>query len=181
MKIKLCFTLALLAVFATSKAQDLPFDLHFEFQAYPAGLIPGLRAEQGFGGKNAAHLRLGLNLMDHRDLGKHDDETGTGWGFTLGYKRYFREGYRGPFVGARSDVWFNEMDWMDNDGPRTGTTKITVLQPTAETGWLLPLGEKFHFTPSVAFGYEVNVKTEGEPTGEGAIFLLGISLGYRFL
>jgi hypothetical protein len=54
-----------------------------------------------------------------------------------------------------------------------------VLQPTLEAGWGFVVGEKIVFTPTVAFGFEINVKTEGEPTGEGAIVLLGINLAYR--
>lgn len=180
MKIKHGFTIFLLCWAYLAQAQAPVFDLGLELQAYPTGLLPGLRAERGFGGKQAVHLRIGANLVDHRDLGKHDDETGSGLGFSLGYKRYFREGYQGPFAGARSDVWFNEIDWVNLDAPSTGTTKITVLQPTAELGWLFALGKKLYLAPSLAFGFEINVKTEGEPTGEGAIFLLGFHGGYRF-
>ena len=38
------------------QAQDRVFDLGFEFQAYPTGLIPGLRLESGFGEQHAVHL-----------------------------------------------------------------------------------------------------------------------------
>lgn len=167
----------------TLGAQSGPFDVTFEFQAYPTGLIPGIRFEKGFAEKNAISLRLGYQFIDHRDLGKNDDEWGNGYGFTVGYKRYFKENFRGLFAGIKNDVWWNEMEWKMN--PETpdefsGVTDITVIQPTAEAGYLFEFGEGWICSPTVAFGYEVNVKTEGRPTGEGAIFLLGFNLGRRF-
>lgn len=179
MKLKIGFALILLFISLFCPAQSGPLDVTFEFQAYPTGLIPGIRLEKGFGEKNAAHLRLGYQIIDHRDLGKHDDETGSGWGFTLGYQRFFKEGFKGIFVGARSDLWFNKIDWAMNDGT-SGKSDIVVVQPTAQAGWLFLFGEKWLLSPTLAFGYEFNVKTEGEPTGEGAIVLLGLNFGHRF-
>lgn len=156
-------------------------DLTFEFQAYPTGLIPGLRIEKHFKEKYAVHLRLGYNWIRHRDLGKHKDERGQGYGFTLGYKRYFKEAYKGFFLGARNDFWFNEIDWWDldeNDDRKVGLTKITVVQPTLEAGFAMQKNQLV-FTPTIAFGFEFNVKTEGEPTGEGPVLLLGFNFGYR--
>lgn len=176
---------AILFCFAcTGFAQTGPFDVNFEFQAYPAGLIPGLRLEKGFAQKNAASLRLGYQFIDHQDFGKHDDETGSGYGFTLGYKRYLKENFVGWFAGLRNDFWWNEIDWEDAvlgpAGLRIGTTDIFVVQPTVEAGYAFALGQNWVFSPALAFGFEVNVKTEGEPTGEGAIFLLGLNFGRRF-
>ncbi len=156
-------------------------DITFEFQAYPTGLIPGLRIEKNFKEKYAAHLRIGYNWVRHRDLGEHKDERGDGYGFTLGYKRFFKEDYQGFFLGARNDFWWNEISWEDTDEqgtPTSGQTKITVVQPTLEAGFALLKGN-FLFTPTAAFGFEFNVKTEGEATGEGPILLLGFNLGLR--
>lgn len=164
-------------------AQSSVFDLDFEFQAYPTGLIPGLKLERGFSDHHAVSLRLGYQIIDHRDLGVQDNEEGNGYGFTLGYKYYFKPNFRGLSLGVRNDIWFNEIDWMDNIGSAvelTGTTKVTVVQPTAEATYLIPVGSSWVFAPSLAFGYEINVKTEGEPVGEGAILLLGINFGKRF-
>ena len=163
-------------------SQNNPLDICFEFQAYPTGLIPGVRIEKGFDEKNAVHLRLGYQFIDHRDLGKHSDETGSGYGFTVGYKRYFKDDFNGFFAGIRNDIWFNEIDWEDADVQNTesGTSEIIVLQPTAEAGYLFNLGGNWILAPTLAFGYEVNVKTKGEPTGEGAILLVGVNFGKRF-
>ena len=168
-----------------ASAQSSIFDLNFEFQAYPTGLIPGLRLEKGFADQHAVHLRLGYNWIRHRDLGEHSDERGDGYGFTLGYKYYFREGFQGWQLGLRNDIWFNTLDWEDYDIEGmlfdSGTTKITVVQPTAEAGYTFLLGDGgWTFTPTAAFGFEINVKTEGADVGQGAILLLGIKIGPRF-
>jgi hypothetical protein len=175
--------IALLMLFLFPSFQaNAQTDISFEFQAYPTGLIPGLRVEKGFGDKNAVHLRLGANLFDHRDLGVQDEEKGNGFGFSIGYKRYLKNDHQGWSLGIKNDIWFNSVDWVDNivgDISQTGTTKIVVVQPTVELGYLVEFGNNWVFTPAIAFGYEVNVKTEGAPTGEGPILLLGLSIGKR--
>jgi len=159
-------------------------DLGLEIQAYPTGVLSGVRADFGFGERQALHVRLGYNLVRHRDLGEHEDERGGGFGFSLGYKRYFSADFRRWFLGLRSDLWFNDVDWKDNIGMLnevSGNTKITVLQPTLEGGFAFEFGEgQWFFTPSLAFGYEINVKTEGAEVGQGAILLAGFSIGRRF-
>ena len=180
MKIKLAFTLGLLLFTLIGSGQNSILDVNFEFQAYPTGLIPGVRLEKSFAEKNAVHLRLGYQMIDHGDQGKHDDETGSGYGFTLGYKRYLKDGFKGLHLGIRSDVWFNTIDWVSIEEPAAGTTEIVVLQPTAEAGWLFNLGKNFILAPTLAFGFEINVKTKDQPTGEGTILLLGLQAGYRF-
>ena len=157
------------------------FDLGVEFQAYPTGILPGVRAELGFAEKNSVHLRVGANNFNHRDLGVQDAESGGGLGFTLGYKRYLKTGFTGWYGGVRSDVWFNEVNWANFNPDSFGTTDIVVIQPTAEIGHHWLIGKRGLFvTPALAFGFEINVKTEGEPTGEGAIILLGVTIGKRF-
>ena len=175
----------LMALAGTCPGQSGPFDLNFEFQAYPTGLIPGLRLEKGFAEKNAVSLRLGYQIIDHRDLAEHDDETGNGFGFSLGYKRYLskKENYQGLFAGIRNDFWWNEIDWVTHvilENDITGTTDITVVQPTAELGYQWVSESGWALAPSIAFGMEINVKTEGEATGQGGILLLGVLLGKRF-
>lgn len=157
----------------------------FEFQAYPTGLIPGVRADYFFGARHSLSARAGYNWVRHGDQGVQDNEWGDGFGGSLGYRYFFRVGWTNWFLGARSDVWANRMHWEDKDanGQVTGSglSKIVVVQPTAEGGYLFPLGKNGWFiAPSVAFGVEINVKTTGADVGEGAIFLLGFSVG-KFL
>ncbi|MEZ5038940.1 MAG: DUF3575 domain-containing protein [Saprospiraceae bacterium] len=167
----------------TLSSQNQVFDFGIEFQAYPTGLIPGLRLEKGFAEQHAVHLRLGYNWLRHQGYGVHEDERGGGLGFTLGYKYYFKEGFERWFLGVKNDIWWNEVDWKDQLGTAneiSGTSNITVVQPTLEAGFTLMAGENWTFSPSLAFGYEVNVKTKGAPTGEGPIVLLGFTFGKRW-
>lgn len=153
----------------------------FEFQAYPTGLIPGLGADLKLDEASFFHVRLGANIFDHRDLGVQETEEGSGFGFSLGYRRFFSPENPRWRWGLKSDLWLNEVDWTNsaNSGsPSSGTTDITVLQPTAELAYVFDLGG-FVLAPNIAFGFEWNIKTEGEPTGEGAILLLGIQLGKK--
>ncbi|TNE58008.1 MAG: DUF3575 domain-containing protein, partial [Bacteroidetes bacterium] len=154
-------------------------------QAYPTGLIPGAHAEYLFQQHHCLQTRAGYNLVRHRDLGVQDDERGDGWGGTLGYRYYFREGWSGWFLGARNDIWRNRIDWLDKDDNGTtidnGTSKIIVVQPTAEAGYRFLLGDSGWFiSPSAAYGIEINVQTNGKDVGEGTIMLIGISAGKRF-
>ncbi len=158
-------------------------DVTLELQAYPTGIIPGVRIERGFSGQHAVHLRLGYQFIDHRDLGVQDDEKGQGLGFSLGYKRYFRPEFRGWFLGAKSDIWWNQIDWTQRPGTITevkGTADIVVLQPTLEGGYNFLLGNNWVLSPSVAFGWELNVVTNGREVGQGSIILAGILIGKRF-
>ncbi|NNC95651.1 MAG: hypothetical protein HKN92_08820 [Chitinophagales bacterium] len=186
-------------VFSQEK-ETPPFDLGFEVQAYPTGIILGTRFEKGITLKDAIHIRIGYNLINHRDLGEHDEEKGGGAGLTIGYRHYFKPAMHGFLIGARSDFWFSSIDWKDETdlGEVSGTTEITVIQPTLEIGYTFLLSNDYWvITPSLAFGYEINVKSDppssysdievadwnsnnGENVGEGAIILLGISACYRF-
>lgn len=178
--------LAFLGKGQSLKAQDSPsalFDLTLEWQTYPAGTIPGLRAEWSIGAKSGVHLRAGYNIVRHRDLGIKDDERGGGFGFSLGYRRFLREGHRGWHGGLRCDLWFNSVEWTDKiDQPDEikGTTEVTVLQPTAEVGYLFSLKNGWIFTPSIALGAEINIVVDGQEVGEGAILLIGLQFGKRF-
>jgi len=159
------------------------FDINLELQVYPTGLLPGIRLEKGFKEKNAVSLRLGYNVVDHRDLGVKDKEEGGGFGFSFGYKRYLKTDFEKLFFGIRNDVWFNEIEWIDNIetvAEETGTADIIVVQPTVEAGYLWAFRKDWIFAPTISLGYEINVKETGGDVGEGAIFLIGVNLGKRF-
>ena len=157
--------------------------LSLELQAYPTGFISGITYEHYLGSSSSLSFRLGANPFDHRDLGVHDGEEGRGFGGSIGYKKYLRTDRMKWFWSIRSDVWKNEVDWFDIEASNdriTGTTSILVLQPTVSLGYSLITLQHIYISPSLSFGYEWNVKTEGQPTGEGSIILLGISIGKRF-
>jgi hypothetical protein len=152
-----------------------------EAQAYPTGQIFGLTFEKILSQKDALHLRLGYNRVRHGDAGVHDEETGGGFGFTLGYRRYFSNTPTTWHLGFRNDCWFNTIDWKDfkNSSIQSGTSKILVIQPILEGGYLFSFKNNWILDLSLAFGVEINAKTKGEPTGEGLILLGGVTFGKR--
>lgn len=160
----------------------------FEVQAYPAGIVPGLRFDIPITSSSVFTSRAGYNFTDRRDWGEHDNEEGRGPGFSLGFirKNIFTDNLN---LHIRSDLWFMEIDWEDERccgrPPCTspivsGSTSITILQPTIGLDYNFEFSPNALLRPSVSFGYEINVKTEGEDVGEGAILLLGLNLGYQF-
>lgn len=162
-----------------SLAQVAPYSIGVEAQVYPTGYLLGFRGELAISDRDAIDIRLGTNIFDHRELGVQDEETGHGFGFTIGYRKYFSDQKLRWFGGIRNDFWWNSVDWV-NSNNEVGMTDIFVLQPTAIAGFVFQLNDRFNFTPTVAFGFEVNASTDGEPTGEGAIILGGINFDYRF-
>jgi hypothetical protein len=181
---KTIFNLTILLIFPSifCFAQKRVMDIGLEFQAYPTGLIPGIRFEKSFTKRDLYIARLGFQLIDHGSSGEHDNEKGYGWGGTVGYKHYFGKFFRGVNLGIKTDVWRNSIDWESRTDGRIvkGNTSIRVVQPTIELGWAFLLGEDLVVTPNAAFGFEINVRTIGEPTGEGPVMLAGLTAVYRF-
>ena len=150
-----------------------------ETQVYPTGIIPGLRVEKQINDRSALNFRLGYQWIRHRDLGVHEDERGNGYGFSLGYRTRFSENKKGFSLIVRTDIWWNDIDWKDNiDAPEevSGNTDIVVLQPTLVLEDVFTLSPSLLLIPSIGVGYEWNARTKGEPTGQGAILLIGVSL-----
>ena len=105
---------------------------------------------------------------------------------------------KGIFFGAQSDLWLLNIDYentfeedrrncsspgscLDPYIPFTnsGTTQIIVFQPTGIVGYRFsPRASHLSLAVMIALGAEVNVYSDGRPVGEGAIFLIGLSLGY---
>lgn len=182
-KLSVCILLAAVGYGTQLFGQDGSGNFRFgpEVQAYPAGVIPGLRFSYNLSGTSDINVRLGLNIADREDNGEHDNEEGEGPGFSVGWRKYQAENQSKWFLGLRADVWFLEIDWEDTlDRIAAGTTDITVFQPTIEAGYRFGSGNGWSLTPTLAFGYEINVETDGEDVGEGAILLGGISFTYRF-
>ena len=157
-------------------------DIGIELQQYPTGFLYGIKTELGFKTHHAITVRLGYNSLDHQDFGIHDSEIGGGFGGTIGYRYYFNPSNYKLFLGLRSDLWFNQLDWEDleNGITTSGKTSVTVLQPTAIIGYNFMLKEHFIISPTLGFGAEINIITDGAPVGQGAIFLWGFNALYRF-
>lgn len=157
------------------RAQSLGFDL----QVYPAGTIFNVKSAWAVSPKSELIGKLGYNIAQRENFGKHDSEEGNGPGFTFAYKRYLRTGFRGWYAEGRMGMWFLDIDWRDNTPAASGNTDISVLQPTLGIGYDFPLkNERIKLGLLVAFGYEVNIVTSGEEVGQGGISLLGLSFMY---
>ncbi len=172
----------------TLTAQELSprvVEVGAEVQKYPTGILLTVRAEFSLKLHHAIDFRIGYNGLDHEDFGVHDSEIGGGFGGSVGYRYYFKESHVKWFVGARTDLWNNEVDWIDFDEQgqipiAEGVSDIFVLQPTILVGYHWMFREHFVFTPTAAFGAEINIITDGADIGQGPILLLGANLTYRF-
>ncbi len=154
------------------------FEFGLEIQAYPTGIIPGLRIEKFLNANTSINLRLGYQIINHRDLGVQENEEGYGYGASFAYRRFFKPDHKGLSLAFRTDLWFNKMDWQDLGVE--GTTNIVVVQPTLMGEYTFRPNSNFSITPSLSFGWEWNVSTDGEPTGEGAIILIGCTTAWKF-
>lgn len=170
----------------TARSQDAMGkieELGVVFQQYPTGSIPGLSYTFGLGKKySSLQLRIGYNIVYHGDAGVHESEDGGGAGGSLAYLYAFREDRSGLYLGGRFDAWFNSIDWKDNinrPNELSGTTTLTVLQPTVCIGYKLLIGKQFTLTPELALGAEINTFQDGVDVGQGIILLAGITLAHR--
>lgn len=143
---------------------------HVELQAYPAGLIFTTGLDVGPVG-----IHAGYNRTRRQDFGKHDDERGAGFGAGATWWHATPLRLTGLRLGLRMDVWQLSIDWEDG-GVRSGSTDITVVQPTIRAMWRIPA---LPLALTAAVGMEVNVRTDGEDVGEGAIGLLGLRWSLR--
>ena len=161
-----------------------------EVQAYPAGFIPGIRMKFAPDAMQNFNMRLGYNVARRQDFGKHDTEQGGGWGGGIGYRRYGFQSLTPFFAGLRIDWWELTIDWRNgstgltnqnlNAVQSTGSTRISVLQPTLEIGYDWAFAASWSLSAALALGAEINVKTSGDAVGEGAILLFGIALQRSF-
>ncbi len=176
--------LALCSAWAlTGCKASFDFDLGFEpkpkmgveLQGYPAGVIPAIRWEWEGKRNDVWSARLGFNKTNRRGWGEHDDETGDGFGLGVGWRYWQLEDRSGWHYGGRLDFWDLNIDWRD-DNPtlREGRSSVIVTQPTLEGGysWLTKKGGRVDLT--LGLGAEINVDTDEEDVGEGAIVLIGI-------
>ena len=133
------------------------------------------------GDQDLYYARVAGNFTDRQDFAEHDRETGHGGGLGAGWRHYLtpwtnRSEARpnGWQYGVRLDLFALRISYRD-PGPRFGHSNILVLQPSAEFGygWSTPgLGR---LELNLGLGAEINVNTDGEDVGEGAIALLGLT------
>ncbi|MBN4056349.1 hypothetical protein JYT20_01375 [Rhodothermus sp. AH-315-K08] len=167
-RIAVLFTTALLMA-PSAQAQVQP---GMEIQIYPAGVIIALKAVFSVNDSNAFELMAGYNWTARRDWGEHDDERGAGPGLSAAWRVETGSFY----AGGRADLWYLDVAWRQNEGlGRSGASTVWVVQPTLRAGYTRPFrGHRLDF--GAALGREINVLTRGEEVGQGAIFLVGVSV-----
>ncbi|GAB5519615.1 MAG: hypothetical protein RhofKO_18660 [Rhodothermales bacterium] len=148
---------------------------------YPTGQIVYGGGSYGVSPHLDTSLNIGYNRARRQDFGEHDDERGDGLGLRMSGHYRFRPDGGSVVTGVDVDVWWLTIDWVDlpptPTGPaRAGQTDITVLQPTASLGYEWTFAQRLRVGLHVALGAEINVRTEGEAVGQGAILLGGLRL-----
>ena len=146
-----------------------------EAWVYPAGVIGMVRGAVPLSGAWTLEAAAGANVTDRGDWGVHLRESGWGPGGGLGVRWAPRP--RGPWVGARAELWALAIDWADLPTQPQGITHVLVFQPGVRAGW--------RWRPAallvdlmLAFGREINLRTSGQPVGEGWIALAGVSVAW---
>lgn len=165
----------------TALSQDMgykTFDLGAEFLGSGKGYTASLHLAYNLAVHHSFQARIGYNKSNWKDKGLHEDEHGSGAGVSLGYRYYFLVRPHGFFLGIRADVWRLNIYWDQNT--EIGTSKVWALQPAAEMGYMLLINDLFFITPSINASVQSNIKTDGEPVGEGFIPQFGISVGWKF-
>lgn len=162
-------------VLALASAATSASELYTELRVYPAGGIASIGASFAQDSKTEFAASVLYNRAERGDAGKHDDESGDGFGIGLGATRFVSGSQvSGWFYGVRAELFQLDIDWRDS-GNRRGNTDITVLQPTARAGYRF---SQSHVELAGNLGAEINLRTRGEAVGEGAIALAGVA--YRF-
>ena len=144
-------------------------ELYAEARAYPAGGIFSVGALLPYGQQLELGVSALYNVARRGNAGEHDDESGEGFGLGFEARRFHAASHEGWFYGVRAELFQLEIDWRD-PGNRRGNTDITVLQPTARLGYRWPLpGSQLSLELAGGVGAEINLATDGEAVGEGAM------------
>lgn len=175
--------LALFSSIETAQKIKIPrLNLGAEIQWHPAGVIYGARADLYLGKNTNWNFRIAYNDIDRKDFSTlNDTEVGGGLGASLGYRHFFGK-RKGIFLGARADIWNLTIDWTDTNNPATmqsGSTDITVFQPTIEVGYQFVIKKHWTIAPAFTNGYELNVITKGDDVMGSFVTLIGVNVGYK--
>uniref|UniRef100_UPI004048C4B4 hypothetical protein n=1 Tax=Roseivirga sp. TaxID=1964215 RepID=UPI004048C4B4 len=183
MKLKTIFIIALFFAVSSVSAQEFKKwqlnDLGLEIQAYPAGMMFMGKADFNLSKNNQFTAKAGYNMARRQDFGEHDNEEGGGLGLNLAFKHYFKADYLGWNYSLRASLWMMTIDWSNDAPTQTGSTSITVFQPTLSGGYDFRLNPNLKLGLFVAFGYEINVISSGQEVGQGGISLAGFSLSHK--
>lgn len=155
-----------------------------ELQWYPAGWLIGPAIMYFHRPKHLFFGKLGINIANrHNWSGLNDDEKGTGFGGSFGYRYLFKANANTFFIGTRGELYHTTIKWQNDLGLSTetkGSTRTIVYQPSIEIGYLLRSKNKqFIYTFSGGVGQEINIVTKGKAVGQGGMWLLQVSAFYK--
>ena len=146
-----------------------------EVRGYPAGGIFSAGLLFDAGNQYEWGVSALYNRAERGNNGKHDNESGDGFGGGIEARRFHNVSRSGWFYGVRAELFQLDIDWRDPG--RSGSTDIVVLQPTARLGYrFFRSGAPFSVELAGGLGAEINLDTKGEKVGEGAIGLFGIAI-----
>ena len=166
----------LLLACALASTAAMAAEPYAELRAYPAGGIASIGALFPYDRQTELGIAVAYNRAERGDAGEHDHESGDGFGIGIEARRFHSASASGWFYGVRAELFQLDIDWRDDTGAR-GHSDITVLQPTARLGYRFALpGSGLKLELAGGLGAEINLATEGEKVGEGAIGLIGIAL-----
>lgn len=157
------------------------FQTGVEVQWYPAGWLIGPAANYFISAKHILNFRAAINIADrHNWSGLNDDERGTGYGGSVGYRYLFTPAKNSFLIGARVDLFNTKIKWKNNIGTVQQTSGITttlVLQPSAELGYRIMLtNSRWNILFAGGIGEEINIRTKGRDVGQGGMWLLSVSI-----
>lgn len=152
-------------------------------QFYPAGIIATLNAEHYIEENSSLIFRLGGNFVDRKDFSdENDNEKGSGFGGSFGYRKHFPLKKGRIVLGLNIDAWNLWINWKNNIGEvnaASGTTYTLVLQPWLESGYFFNLknsSSKIGIT--AGFGREINAITNGKDVEQD--WIASLLLQYQF-
>ncbi len=152
-------------------------------QFYPAGIIATLNSEHFITEKTSLVYRLGGNFVNRQDFSnQNDNEKGSGFGGSFGYRKHFPLKKGSIVVGFNTDVWNLWIDWKNNIGTpneTSGTTYTLVLQPWLEAGYFFNLkNTTSKLGVTAGFGREINAITNGKDVAQD--WIASLSVQYQF-
>ncbi len=190
MKIKLSLLcLGILCTFIThgqakraATTQVKKTNLGISVQGYPAGVIPTVNLERYHSETSSFLFRVGGNFVDRQDFSdENDEETGAGFGASVGYRKHFPVGNGKIVAGFHTDFWNLWIDWENDVGTAaetSGTTYTFVVQPWLEAGYFFNFKNASELGITVGFGREINAITSGNDVEQG--FIGSITVQYYF-
>lgn len=183
MKKKFLFYILVLLISSTSNAQDLGYnsvDIGGDYQWNPDASTYSLQVASNAKIHHSVLFRAGYTKIQSDPNTADNNESGSGWSASIGYRYYIGIIPKGFYLGARIEVSDLKINWSNLIGG--GTTKTLSLQPSLETGYTFLINDLFFITPNIAAGYQTNLKTNGVAVsyGNGFVPIAGISAGFRF-